>query len=433
MLAAVPQTLRAIPAELRELTQWVAWRGEERDGNRMRSLYRADGSGRASTSDRASWATFEDAVAASAQADGIGFVFSAEDPFVGVDLDHCFAGDDLLHPDAAAAVLALDSYTERSVSGDGVHVFIRASLTGSRNRTGKTGWGGSFEVYDAGRFFCVTGRHERGTPARVEERQNGLESVLAFMLPPVSVLEAVATPAVVELLDLPDEELLDRARQARNGASFDRLYRGDCSGFPSHSEVDLALAGALAFWTGRDPNRIDRLFRSSGLMRPKWDSRRGERTYGSETIAAALRGRRDFYQPAAKSEPESPPTSERREREPDHEPTPEVPQRLVGRMHRDVLAEPIPESAQLVADVADAGTVGLIAGSPFARKSFLLHELEFKVAGGGGLVLGRLPATRPGRSSPSGKTTRPRTNSPACRRTRRRTMNPRRTCRSAGC
>ena len=48
---------------------------------------------------------------------------------------------------------------------------------------------------------------------------------------------------------------------ARNGADFDRLWHGDTAGYPSHSEADLALCYMLAFWTGRDPGRIDRLFR----------------------------------------------------------------------------------------------------------------------------------------------------------------------------
>ena len=280
----------AVPAELRERPQWVVWRLEERDGKRTKVPYRADGSGRASTTDSSTWATFEAALAAAAKADGVGFVFSADDPFVGVDLDHCLAGDHL-HPDAAAVVLALDSYTERSVSGDGLHVFIRASLNGSRNRTGTTGWGGSFEVYGAGRFFCVTGAGLDGTPAGVEERQDALEQLLVYVLPPAAAASTAAPLVEVEPLDLPDEELLERARRARNGPGFDRLYGGDTGGYPSHSEVDLALAGALAFWTGPDPGRIDRLFRASGLMRPKWNDRRGDSTYGAQTIETALAGR----------------------------------------------------------------------------------------------------------------------------------------------
>ncbi|MFQ7644172.1 hypothetical protein, partial [Ruthenibacterium lactatiformans] len=40
---------------------------------------------------------------------------------------------------------------------------------------------------------------------------------------------------------------------------------------PSHSEADIALCNALAWWTNCDAARVDRLFRQSGLMREKWD------------------------------------------------------------------------------------------------------------------------------------------------------------------
>ena len=52
-----------------------------------------------------------------------------------------------------------------------------------------------------------------------------------------------------------------------------------------------------AFWTGPDQERIDRLFRRSGLMRPKWDERHGAQSYGERTIATALGGRSEFFDP----------------------------------------------------------------------------------------------------------------------------------------
>jgi hypothetical protein len=107
--------------------------------------------------------------------------------------------------------------------------------------------------------------------------------------------------------DLDDHELLERARNAANGADVDALYRGEHS-YPSPSEADLALVNDLAFWTGPDPDRIDRMFRASGLMRPKWDDRRGDSTYGAQTIAKALAARTDFYEPRRRSvESETPP------------------------------------------------------------------------------------------------------------------------------
>ena len=56
----------------------------------------------------------------------------------------------------------------------------------------------------------------------------------------------------------------------------------------------MGLCVRLAFWT-RDPDQLDRLFRQSGLMRAKWDTKHGAQTYGHMTIAKALAVQQDGY------------------------------------------------------------------------------------------------------------------------------------------
>lgn len=273
----------AIPAELRALDQWVVWKAEERDGKTTKLPYRADGSGLASSTDTGTWATFEAALAArqALALDGVGFVFSEDDPYAGVDLDQ-----GLSEADRAAIQLALNSYAEISPSGNGVHVIVRASLSGhGRNRKGP------FEVYDRGRYFTVTGDRVRGMPATIEERQAELEAVLEQYLPKLPAYTQ-ATHAS-QPVDLDDRDLLERAFAASNGAKFRRLWEGDSTGYESQSEADQALANMLAFWTGRDPYRIDRLFRASRLYRPKWE--RGD--YRDATISRAIAATNDVYEP----------------------------------------------------------------------------------------------------------------------------------------
>jgi putative DNA primase/helicase len=93
-----------------------------------------------------------------------------------------------------------------------------------------------------------------------------------------------------------DAALLDKARKAKDGAKFAALYyRGDWQGqgYPSQSEADLWLAGKLAFWTARDRSRIDSLFRSSALMREKWD----RDDYRQRTVDGAIAGCPQVYRP----------------------------------------------------------------------------------------------------------------------------------------
>jgi putative DNA primase/helicase len=104
----------------------------------------------------------------------------------------------------------------------------------------------------------------------------------------------VSRPA--EPVDLDDQTLLDRAMAATNGGKFRALWTGDTSGYTSASEADAALAFLLAFWSGRDVVRMDALFRRSGLMRPKWDARRGDTTYGAQTLARAVEQCSETYQ-----------------------------------------------------------------------------------------------------------------------------------------
>ena len=94
---------------------------------------------------------------------------------------------------------------------------------------------------------------------------------------------------IVADVNLSDEQLIERAKSARNGERFARLWAGDAADYGNdHSQADLALCRMLAFWCGGDRERVDRLFRRSGLMREKWDRRTGDSAYGSLTIRTAV-------------------------------------------------------------------------------------------------------------------------------------------------
>ena len=109
---------------------------------------------------------------ASTRTDGVGFVFDPEERIVGVDLDHCRdANSEELEPWAAAIVDRLDSYTEVSPSGTGIHVLVEGELPQGRNRRGDV------EMYDRDRFFTVTGAHLSETPDVVARRQDALLAV----------------------------------------------------------------------------------------------------------------------------------------------------------------------------------------------------------------------------------------------------------------
>jgi primase-polymerase (primpol)-like protein len=88
---------------------------------------------------------------------GIGFVFSPDDPYCGVDLDRCLdPASGVIVPWAISIIRSLNSYCEISPSGKGVKLFIRASKPGDRCKTAYED--GDVEIYDHARFFTTTGR-----------------------------------------------------------------------------------------------------------------------------------------------------------------------------------------------------------------------------------------------------------------------------------
>jgi len=262
----------SIPPELLNLRQWVAYKTLPADKPKKVPVNPHTG-GHASHSDPKTWGTFDEAVARAERNNlpGVGFVFS-QDGLFGVDLDGCrdpVTGE--IEPWAQEIIILLDSYTEISCSGTGVHILGYGTLPPGGRRKGKV------EMYDRDRFFVVTGQHVSG---ELEHRREEVAELHARVF---------GTPAP-DLQTPNDQELIERARRARNGDGFSKLLAGDTSGYPSDSEADLALCNHLAFWSGGDAQQMDRVFRQSGLYRPKWDERHyaDGRTYGQGTIQRAL-------------------------------------------------------------------------------------------------------------------------------------------------
>jgi len=298
-------TFDKIPLYFRARTQWVCWRYElkqngkgEQKWTKVPKQTRALGVS-ASTTSPATWATFDEAVAAyqnpEAQYDGIGYAIDAEtEQIVGVDIDHCL-GDDAAPGMAERAkdiLITLNSYAEKSVSGTGLHIYAFGPLpAGARKK-------GGIEMYAWGRYLTFTGCRFKGYET-VESRPAAIAAIHAKHLgvEPTKVQPPVpAGPAAAEEAHT-DDEVLAKAREPwKNHDRFLALYdRGDHRGYASQSEADLALCGMLAFWAGPHPEQIDRLFRASMLMREKWTTKRGPSTYGLDTIATALAGRTEFY------------------------------------------------------------------------------------------------------------------------------------------
>jgi hypothetical protein len=275
----------SIPQELREQLIWVAWKlvpNHADPAGKRRKLPIDPKSGLAAKiNDPSTWSTFEQALQRM-QVDrlsGISFAITADGPYTGIDLDSC------RNPVTAEVetwawqiVETLQTYTEVSPSGTGLHLIVRCKLPKGGRKKGRV------EMYDAARFLTVTGHLVPGTVGRIEHRADQ-----------ISLLHAEVFGIQVEE-DAPDrkhsprtdEEILTKASRARNHRKFDALWAGDFSAYPSQSEADIALCVILAYWARGDRDQVDRLFQRSGLMRAKWNEVHGDSTYGERTLSTAL-------------------------------------------------------------------------------------------------------------------------------------------------
>jgi hypothetical protein len=285
-----------LPDELRDLPRWVAWRAEERPGPNGESrvakvpVNPATG-GRASTTDPFTWGSFSEAWMryneSEGSCEGVGFVFNG-DGIVGIDLDKCrdsVSGE--IDKWALAIVKRIGSYAEVSPSGTGLHIIVR-STTGvppGGNRKGR------FEIYERGRYFTCTGGRLNGASQAIHDRTEEIANLHAEIFPNSRSQSAKVERSV--LID--DERLLVLANKAANAPKFRKLWKGDVSDYESGSEATAGLLRILAFWTGKNVEQMDRLFRRSGLNRPKWDETRGDSTWGAKEIEAAISATQDVY------------------------------------------------------------------------------------------------------------------------------------------
>jgi len=292
-----------LPSVMKGRDQWICWREEMRDGDVTKVPVDASG-GFASTTDSSTWSSFDTAREAhegdKIDTNGLGFVFDEGSTLMGVDLDDCRDPETGEPTDEAQQIIDdLDSWTEVSPSGTGYHVIVQGFVPDGGNR-GDIDDVSHLEMYDKSRYFTVTGDHVEGTPASVETRPSVVKELHSEYVADDDENDDAPGREPNTDVSLDDSELIEKAKSAKNGDEFERLWRGDTSGHQNdHSRADLALCSKLAFWTGGDKQRVDSLFRQSGLMRGKWDEDRGDQTYGEMTVEKAVSGQSDYYEPSS--------------------------------------------------------------------------------------------------------------------------------------
>ncbi len=275
---------------LKSMFIWVVWRFVQlKNGKKSKVPYSALSLKKTGPSAEycESWCSYEDAsaIANENHFNGTGFVIP--DGYGVIDIDH--ADDDFIREIHEL----VNSYMEKSPSGEGVHIIFTVDTKRIPQNNGKLD--GYFtnnrelgmEIYLGGltnRYMTYTGNAL--TDDNVNDCTNAIREFLdKYMKKNISDKSEEIRMALSESV-LSDEEILKNARNAENRKKFIRLYDlREIEDYPSQSEADQALCNILAYWTKGDADAIDRLFRKSALYRDKWEK---NEVYRKKTIQNAI-------------------------------------------------------------------------------------------------------------------------------------------------
>ena len=293
----------SIPQSLKALDRWAVWKAEpdaDRPERLTKTPYRGDSPhAKASHSDPGHWTSYSVSYRtyenrASSGADGL--LIAMGDGLAGVDLDDAIDPDtDRPTPAAQAIIDRLNSYTERSVSGTGIRIFVRAPESEGVKQP-------DIEIYYQKRFLSATGSHIPGTPLTVESR----EAELAAIRDQVEERRRARRQRSrrprsrddsqlfgVTALGIADEEIIRVACETCPG--FEDFWNGNWEWFSDdRSAADMKFIGQLAFYCGPDEQeRVYDLAIQSEMVRDKWLNRP---EYLTElTIPRAYEDRDEYY------------------------------------------------------------------------------------------------------------------------------------------
>ena len=281
-----------IPDEMKAMPRWICWRAvpdpKAHSGISKQPVNPRTG-GMAQSNNPQTWADFETAVAVSVDYAGIGFMFAGSG-YIGIDIDNRPEELDAYRNGDYSTIFgqmneSLQTYMEFSQSGNGVHFIGRGTLPDKDFNNRDMG----VEMYTGARFFVMTGNlcteyvdigdiTEAVKPFYEKYRTKAKRKTYSEPAGQYQLSEHSMNAA----------EIIDRAKASRQGAKFAALYSGDTSGYTSPSEADMAFCNMLAFWCQGNMQLMDEIFRSSGLMREKWDRKQSGTTYGAITLQKAV-------------------------------------------------------------------------------------------------------------------------------------------------
>jgi len=218
-----------------------------------------------------------------------------------IDLDNVIDSQSGAIEDWATELISsCDSYTEKSKSGKGIHIFLRGpnpTLLDNeklRCRPPKKSWDkiGEIEIYFSKKAATLTGELMVDKPIRVLDK-NEVEAIYRRFFPVSNDLQYESI-GYIPSPEMEDGQILELVAKGKNGEKFTSLFGGTIlDGSEDRSALDLSLANFLVFYT-QDVEQVKRLMMGSSLYRSKWE----REDYLDRTIETALESlSKTFQQP----------------------------------------------------------------------------------------------------------------------------------------
>lgn len=278
-----------IPEEMKEKPNWVIVRTKyNEDKDRLEKFMISPITGKFAESDQPdTWTDFYTASEYAYEHGGttLAFVLDGTDGLACVDLDHCFEENGDMTPLAKEVFDKMEgSYTERSVSGQGLHIFGRTKGMDLRTFSSTE----DIEFYQHTHFIALTGDDFGSKEIKsfdTPEMKAFLESKLNKR-----VEWAGQSKGVAGLTSMTDREVVEKACASKYGDTFKALYDGEDIQ-NNHSNSDMCLMNRLAFWCNGDREQMLRIFATSGLYRSNKSA-----SYYEHTATKAVRDTTSRFQ-----------------------------------------------------------------------------------------------------------------------------------------
>lgn len=291
--------------ELSRFNHWVVYKKEKNREKITKIPYQPNGY-KAKPTDPKTWTTYNKAKDAmeTDKFDGIGYVLTADQGYICIDLDHCVnpeTGDiDQWAMDIIDIVeKAGGTYSESSPSGTGIHLWGRGKLPDNKGIHSPMKNGHDVEMYTNTHYMTVTGEPLNDTP--LNDIQPAIDKILTMLKkPPAESGEGKAgTSTPVPVLNLSDDEIITRIRDSDEAPKFHSLYDlGDVSTYGNdQSKADAALLAMLVFWTGKNAEQMKRIFLSSKLAETLGRKVGHEDDYLNRSIKKAIEFVSNVYKP----------------------------------------------------------------------------------------------------------------------------------------